>query len=160
MRRTAAPSVVAIICAMATLLVTDRIALAQAGSTGGTVGNTDKSVSGGDEQKAPPRANLRQSPRTFPAQVKPAGDRRETGSPCGRLVGTWKWFNGVDVVFKANGTAEATNGDTSKWVCDGGMYRVTWKSFGQTDRITLAPDGQTLSGTSSLLGIAVSGTRT
>jgi bifunctional non-homologous end joining protein LigD len=39
--------IVCIICLIA-LVATDRIAFAQAGSTGGTIGKTDKSVSGGD----------------------------------------------------------------------------------------------------------------
>jgi hypothetical protein len=39
------------------------------------------------------------------------------------------------------------------------MFSVIWKSFGHTDRLTLSPDGKQLSGNSSLMGIAVSGTR-
>ena len=130
---------------------------AQAGSTGGTVGKQDKSVSG--EQKEQPEERRVAPRRTVSSPSGSIENPHEANSSCGRIVGTWHWFNNVDVVFRANHTAEATNGDTSTWVCDGGMYRVTWRSLGQTDRITIASDGQTLSGVSTLLGIAVSGTR-
>jgi hypothetical protein len=49
MRKPVTLGTVCIICLM-TLLAADRGAFAQAGSTGGTIGKTDKSVSGGEEQ--------------------------------------------------------------------------------------------------------------
>lgn len=49
MRKPVTLVMVAINCLIA-LLAFDRIALGQAGSTGGTIGKTDKSVSGGEEQ--------------------------------------------------------------------------------------------------------------
>jgi hypothetical protein len=49
MRKPAALGIAGIICLIA-FLATDQTALAQAGSTGGTIGKTDKSVSGGEEQ--------------------------------------------------------------------------------------------------------------
>jgi hypothetical protein len=39
----------------AALLATDQIAFAQSGSIGGTIGKTDKSVSGGDDYSSEPR---------------------------------------------------------------------------------------------------------
>jgi hypothetical protein len=47
-------AVLAVVWGMIALFGGDRIALAQAGSTGGTIGKQDKSVSGGEEQ--PPTA--------------------------------------------------------------------------------------------------------
>jgi hypothetical protein len=41
---------IAVVCSLAALVGVDQTAFAQAGSTGGTLGKTDKSVSGGDEQ--------------------------------------------------------------------------------------------------------------
>jgi hypothetical protein len=58
MRKPVTLGIVGIICLIA-LLCTDRTAFAQAGSTGGTLGKTDKSASGGEEQAAP----LRHAPR-------------------------------------------------------------------------------------------------
>jgi hypothetical protein len=49
MRKPVTLVVVGISCLIA-LLAVDRVALGQAGSIGGTVGKTDKSVSGGEEQ--------------------------------------------------------------------------------------------------------------
>jgi hypothetical protein len=47
MRKPVTSGIVCFICLIA--LAVDRIALGQAGSTGGTLGKTDKSVSGGEE---------------------------------------------------------------------------------------------------------------
>jgi hypothetical protein len=41
---------IAVVCCLIALFRADRTALAQAGSTGGTLGKTDKSASGGDNQ--------------------------------------------------------------------------------------------------------------
>jgi hypothetical protein len=120
-------------------LAASATAFAQAGSTGGMIGNTDKSVSG--ERVLPLRANPRQVRRAAPTPVKSGEGQRETDSTCGRIVGTWTCFNNLDVVFKADGAGATTNGDTTTWVCDGGMYTLTWKTFGNTDRVTLASDG-------------------
>ena len=145
------------ILAAAALLSMPASALAQAGSTGGSIGKQGKSASGGEEQATPRAAPGRKSRINDPAS--PEESPHESKSPCGRIVGTWRWFNNVDVVFRSDGTGEATNGDRSTWTCSGGMFSVTWRSFGQTDRLTLSPDGKQLSGNSSMMGIAVSGTR-
>ena len=59
---------VCIIC-LISLLVTDRMAFAQAGSTGGAIGKTDKSVSGGEEQT--------REPKTTPEARSPEQSSRE-----------------------------------------------------------------------------------
>ena len=40
-------------CSLAALVAADEIAFAQAASTGGTLGKTEKSISGGEEQREP-----------------------------------------------------------------------------------------------------------
>ena len=139
---------------MASLAITAALAVAmpgsawaQSGNVGGTIGKKDKVVTGGDV------------PANRPARkARAAADTANPGG-CRSIIGTWAWFNNLAVVFKSDRTAVATNGDTSTWTCNGGMYLVTWKSMGHTDRLTLSSDGRRLSGTSTLLGIAVSATR-
>lgn len=77
MRKSVTLGIVTIICFFA-LLAVDRIALGQAGSTGGTIGKQDKSVSGGEEQ---PRQKAR---------------GRQRSSASGELLrhslsGNWVW---------------------------------------------------------------------
>src|SRR5580704_8701764 len=93
-------------------------AFAQAGSTGGTVGKQDKSVSGGEEPAAP-RSQMHRS-----ATAPVAGKARSSG--CGNVVGTYKWAMGTTVI-NADGTA--TNGvNHGKWTCAGGQVTITWIS--------------------------------
>jgi hypothetical protein len=133
-------------------------AFAQAGSTGGTLGNTDKSISGERREEPPTHQKSREREPPAARKASQGAPVARNASACGRIVGTWKWFNDVGVVFKPNGAGEATNGTTATWVCDGGIYKVTW-SAGNVDRITIAADGQTLSGISSILGVHISATR-
>jgi hypothetical protein len=69
-------------CALAVLLGSDRIALAQAGSTGGLIGKSDKSISGGDDLSKPRE-------RTPPAN--------KTGRAVASLSGRWDWEAGCPV---------------------------------------------------------------
>src|SRR5437867_858736 len=60
MSRAAASTAVITLYAIAALLLTERNACAQSGSTGGTVGKREKSISGtepGDERSTPQRKN-------------------------------------------------------------------------------------------------------
>jgi hypothetical protein len=68
-------------------------AFAQAGSTGGTIGKQDKSISGGDETDRP---------RAAPLEKRPAANTRETPSRASKnsLIGRWQWH------------AQCTNGTT------------------------------------------------
>jgi len=56
---------IAVVCCFAALVGVDRTALAQAGSTGGTLGKTDKSASGG--RTSEPRQS---SSKPEPAQAR------------------------------------------------------------------------------------------
>ena len=75
MRKPVTLSIACIICLIA-LLATKPMAFAQAGSTGGTIGKTDKSLSGGEEQRQPVKRN--------------SGDRNATAAPA-TISGKWSW---------------------------------------------------------------------
>ena len=63
MRKAIAPMGIAILAALV-VTATSSAALAQAGSTGGSVGKTDKSVSGGEEPHTPAISQKPQHPQT------------------------------------------------------------------------------------------------
>jgi len=142
------------LCAVAAAAYLSSSALAQAGSAGGSLGKKNKSASGGEPSE--PAARKKAS-RAKPKTEASENASRE-GAKCGRIVGTWHWFNNLDVAFKGDGTGSATNGDTSSWTCDGGMYTVTWHFFGNVDRLTVSSNGKEISGT-GIMGIQVSATR-
>lgn len=111
-------------------------ALAQSGSTGGTLGKTDQSLSGG--QRKPGAA-------VEPKKTKGAApESRQSG--CARIAGSWLWSNGISVAVSANSTASATNGDKATLACTGGVYAFKWQAFGNESRMTLSADGKRLSG--------------
>jgi len=85
--RAAATLNATIICVMLALLAADRIALAQAGSTGGTIGKTDKSVSGGGDAAARPQHNVK--PRAERAERRAASTARTESRAAGNVDGTW-----------------------------------------------------------------------
>jgi hypothetical protein len=106
-----------------------KTAFAQAGSTGGTVGKEDKSVSGGEEQTAPKSQTHRSAPA--PAAAKSLG--------CGKVAGAYKWIFGSTAIINANGTA--TNlGSQGKWTCAGGQVTIVW-SNGSIDQLTPTASG-------------------
>jgi hypothetical protein len=109
-----------------------RNALAQAASTGGTVGKQDKSASGGEEPTAPKSQTHRSA--SAPAAVKP----RSSG--CGNLAGAYKWILGSTAIINANGTA--TNlGSQGRWTCGaGGQVTIVW-SNGAIDHLTPTASG-------------------
>ena len=128
------------------LLAVNTKALAQAGSTGGTIGKTDKSQSGGQLPSAQPE----------PQPRKQTGSSRNAAvSPCSRMPGSWSWFNGVTVVIRPDGTA-SDGPHTAKWSCASGAVVMRW-SHGYTDRLSLSQDGTHLQGTNGF--ITVSGNR-
>jgi hypothetical protein len=73
-------------------------AFAQAGSTGGTLGNTDKSISGERrEEPAVPKSHSHKV-ASAPAEAK------SKSSGCGNVVGTYQWIIGIGVL-KSGGVA-------------------------------------------------------
>ena len=120
-------------------------ALAQAGSTGGTIGKQDKSISGGADED---------TPRSAPHSKRPVTNSYETpsGAACSRIVGTWKWGGGLGLtkmVFDQNGTVRQTlTGSTGSWSCDGTIVKTVFAN-GSTDRIAISRDGNSLSVTTT-----------
>jgi hypothetical protein len=122
-------------------------AFAQAGTTGGTIGKQEKSISGGDDAPAPRRAEpAGKPPRSASHSVATA----PTGGPCSRIIGTWLWYNGVSVTVNSNNTTTQSDGNTASVVCAEGVYSFTWFGVAKS-QMTLSPDGKRLSGT-SLIG--------
>jgi hypothetical protein len=129
-------------------------ALAQAGSTGGTIGKQDKSISGGDDAA--------DSRRVAPARKPPrsAGSRRTeektskqdegASSGCGRLAGVWTangWYNAIygrgDVVLGADGSARHVSGIVGVWTCRSGHFVMHWKNWTHGEG-TVSNDGNTV----------------
>ena len=118
-------------------------ALAQAGSTGGTIGKQNKSISGG--VNAEPRS-------AAPPPKRPATKAQDTSSDhsCNRVVGNWTWYLGqTETVFNRGGTARNSGGVTGTLTCIGGKVVATW-SNGFVDRMSISNDGDSLSITNNL----------
>jgi hypothetical protein len=115
--------------------------LAQAGSTGGTIGNTNKSLSGGEDTE-PHRKPNREAPIRHRSTTE-----KSTGSACQKIVGTWAWHyisGTTETVFSPNGSGRSNIGLTNSWTCTGRIATVIW-SHGYVDRLTISRDGSSLS---------------
>jgi hypothetical protein len=92
--------------------VGDRIAMGQAGSTGGTIGKTEKSTSGGEEgSNALRHPSRRTGSKSF-------------GDGCRRIIGVWTWRISIlswRIVVRPDGVAHHSidNGIKGAWSCDG-----------------------------------------
>jgi hypothetical protein len=75
--------ITALACTVAVLLGSDRIVLAQAGSTGGVIGKSDKSISGSDDLGEPR------------ARTSPTG--KKVGHVVTSLSGRWDWEAGCAI---------------------------------------------------------------
>ena len=121
------------------LLLVNGPTLAQ-GSVGGTIGKQDKSISGDGPVNS--RTQDGSHAAKTPAMASPSG-------PCARILGNWRWYNGVIVTVNANGTTSQSDGHSATVVCSEGTYAFTW--FGiATTQMTLSSDGRRLSGTSAI----------
>jgi len=127
-------ALVFVLCATLMLLVGNRIAVGQAGSIGGTIGKTDKSASGGEDQTPT---------RIAPARHSGTNEKSKEGG-CQRIIGTWRWPIGHDWVFNQDGSIHTTRGYDGKWKCDGGEVVITW-STNETDRLTISRAGDSFS---------------
>jgi hypothetical protein len=126
-------------------------AFSQAGSTGGTLGNTDKAISG-DRREEPSSRQEPRSPHSTPRASQNAG--------CQRIVGAWAWhytLGTTETVFRSDGTGTSSTGLTSSWTCNSNVVTVKW-SHGYTDRAQISPDGRSLSITNNV-GDSFSATR-
>jgi hypothetical protein len=130
--------------------------LAQAGSTGGSVGQTDKSISGEPPAQAPPPAAKPSNPppAAKPSNPPPAARTKSqpaqaaTGNGCRSIVGTWSsWASGMfganDTRFNADGTITHPS-SAGTWSCENGLYNHVWARFGQRGPYKLSADGKQL----------------
>jgi hypothetical protein len=119
-------------------LIIPATVFAQAGSTGGTIGKTDKSIYGGEERSKPQRAP--EGKRSAVANEKP------TANSCQKIVGRWAWnsaWGTSETVFRSDGTGQNSGGWTNAWTCADGVAIVKW--FNHSDRVTVSRDGNSLS---------------
>ena len=121
----------------------------QPGSTGGSIGKADKSISGGGEPSSPHRA----VPSTRSRSGNPGGEEKphKVSSGCGRIVGAWRWALAQTITFGADGSTESSRGDSGNWTCENGRIVARWKS-GYIDSIMLSADGTELSFTNNVFG--------
>jgi hypothetical protein len=140
---------IAVVCCLAALVGVDRTALAQAGSTGGTLGKTDKSASGGEENKLDSRPR-----RPAPSASQSLSDVRGL---CSHVVGNWAFNNFVAVTFRPDRTAVATNGDHGTWSCNSGTVTMDWQRW--TDRYKLSSDGISITGISGVDGATLTASK-
>jgi hypothetical protein len=108
------------------------------GSTGGTLGKTDQSLSG--EQK--------------PKRTTPTAPATATGTLCAKVAGAWNWkWAGIDheVVFKSDGTGTVNTGMTGTWTCSNGVVTVGWNN-GTADHLRLSSDGRQMIGSGGGFG--------
>ena len=113
------------------------------GSTGGFVGKSDRSASGGGEPRAPRHVSTSHIARP----VEP--------STCGHVAGTWSWFNGDLNVLNPGGTARSSAGSgsvTGNWSCINGHVLIVW-SNGYNDRLSLSSNGDHLEGSNGFVRV-------
>lgn len=128
--------------------------LAQAGSTGGTVGKTDKSLSGSEPVEPEPQPK-KEKPPPRPAKSRDAtteSGAKQRQASCTRLSGVWSAAMGGQIIFGSGGSVSHTlTHNKGTWSCSKGQFTVTWKS-GTVDRCSLSSDGMTQTCTNSIGG--------
>ena len=142
MGKAIAPSGMAVLAVLA-LTATSNSSFAQAGSTGGTVGKQDKSLSGGEETSAPRRDTRPGKPAPATSSSPP----REKETRCMAIVGTWTWYLGLtEATFNQNGSMRNSNGGTGTWTCPRAIGSATWSNGPPvTETYTMSKDGNSLS---------------
>jgi hypothetical protein len=110
----------------------DPPAMAQAASTGGTVGKQDKSASGGEELAAPKSRSHKSVSLPTEGKAKSSG--------CGQVAGAYKGFSGIITVIKADSTATLATGQQGTWTCANGQVTIVW-NHGYTHHLTPKPGG-------------------
>jgi hypothetical protein len=121
-------------------------AAAQAGSTGGTIGKQEKSLSGSEETEVSRPAKNQGQERNKRAPAAASGRNPETS--CRSIVGVWtSWASGIygrnDTKINADGTI-AHPSSKGTWSCSAGEYVHVWTAFGLRGPYRLSPDGRRL----------------
>jgi hypothetical protein len=121
-------------------------ALAQAGSTGGTIGKQDKSISGGT--RTDEAGSSKGNPKPHRSATRPDDETAtgKKGSSCGRVVGNWLWSNGVRVIVNQDYTTTQSDGASTRVTCADGVFTFAWPPT--IVRMTLSSNGNRLSGAS------------
>jgi hypothetical protein len=119
----------------------------QAGSTGGTIGKSNKSVSGGEPEiqnahTTPGRRGARSTRTT----------KKTTKTGCNQVVGTWTWLIGT-TSLNSDHTVSHSWGNHGTWTCADRVVTITWGD-GNLDKLTVAADGTTASDFSVKLNIS------
>ena len=131
-----------VLCALAVgVFSAPCVAQVQPGSTGGSIGKIDKSVSGGEE------AN---QPRVAPHPKRETGAQQtSSGQSCNGLVGTWSWYRGVtEMTFLKAGTMRNSSGAAGTWICTGGRSARSG-DFISKEQYTVSQDGKSMFVTST-----------
>lgn len=122
------------------------LALGQAGSTGGTIGKTEKSISGGAEVEQPPPKQRKSRPNSGPSVAAPSPN------DCRKVVGTWTFTfeKSFETAIKSDGTGSFGPGLDFTWTCSGNQF--AYMALGITERLTLSSNGMAMSGVDTLNG--------
>jgi hypothetical protein len=141
----------ALACSLAAFTGADRVAFAQAGSAGGTLGKTDKSASGGEQDKAA-RSRERSGKMsldgtwiwhaTCPDGTDWKGEFKLEEKSDGSLAGTCSVYNG------GGGSCSEVSGQVSG---NKATFSVKWSnplySHWNPYSLTILPGGQSMRGT-------------
>jgi hypothetical protein len=130
------------------------IAQVQPGSAGGTIGKTEKSISGSDDaadsRHAVPASKPARSAGPKQTEEKASKQNERTGAGCGRIPGVWTangWYNVIygrgDVVLNADGSAKHVSGIVGTWTCRDGHFVMHWKNWAHGEG-TVSNDGNTV----------------
>src|SRR5271156_5696312 len=101
------PVAIALVSGILASFAVSTTAFTQAGSTGGTLGKQDKSLSGERDEQTPAQSESPATPKTSRRPTVP----KETG--CQKIIGKWTWqfpTRTTETVFNADGTATNSSG--------------------------------------------------
>jgi hypothetical protein len=121
-------------------------AAAQAGSTGGSIGKQEKSISGSEDTEVSPPAKKQKEERNRRAPATAPG--RDSDTSCRSIVGVWtSWASGLygkgDTRINGDGTITHPS-SKGTWSCKAGEYVHVWEVFGVRGPYRLSPDGKRL----------------
>jgi hypothetical protein len=138
-------------CSVLASAVSAPFAFAQAGSTGGSLGQTDKSASGDSAGALRPTKPVKR-----PAQIKPNPAERPiaVASPiqpkpdyCKGVVGVWKVNHlfASQTTFNADGSGSNTLGGPFTWTCSEGTVVFNWiNNLKVSEQAAFSNDGNKL----------------
>jgi hypothetical protein len=125
------PVGIAILLAWLAVCANGSSALAQAGSTGGSIGKTGKSATGEDEAK-----------HSQPARSAVRHREAVRVSTCSKLIGVWKGALGGDITYKPGGAVLGTIPvNEGTWSCGSTGITVTWTKIRSVDHCTISSSG-------------------